>query len=131
MSAVARIDTLEDDRGLKTCFEAANVESAWMEAFVKAHGITTLDDFVYLVDGKAWETSLQDLLSGIEALKNKRLILARFKAAYESGLSAIQHSQAQPKSDEVTDALLPDSTLNQVSADWKRRYVVILDPAMP
>ena len=78
-----------------------------MEAFVKAHGITTLDDFVYLVDGKAWETSLQDMLSGIEALKNKRLILARFKAAYESGLSAIKHSQAQPKSDEVTDALAP------------------------
>ena len=128
MSAVARIDTLQGDRGLKTCFEAANVETPWMDAFVKAHGVTTLDDFVYLVDGKNWEASIQDLLNAIESLKGKRLVLARFKAAYESGLSAIKHSQAQPKSDETSDALLPDSTLNQVSTDWKRRYGVILDP---
>ena len=60
--------------------------------------------------------------------KNCRLALARFKAAYESGLAAIKHSQSQPKADDSTDAILPDSTMNQVSADWKRCYGVILDP---
>lgn len=45
------------------------------------------------------------------SLKNTRLIFAPFKAAYGSGLSAIKHTQAQPKSDEVSDSLLPDATL--------------------
>ena len=108
--------------------EAANVETQWSDLFIKAHGITTLDDFVYLVDGRAWEESLKDLLSGIAELKDKRLAYARFKAAYESGLAAIKHAQSQPKSEDVTDSLLPDSTLTQVSAAWKKRYGVVLDP---
>eukprot|EP00435_Cladocopium_sp_Y103_P041729 s412_g11.t1 len=128
MSAVAKIDTLQDDRGLRTCFEAANVEKAWSDDFIKTHGISTLDDFVYLVDGKDWESSVRDLLSGVASLKDKRLALARFKAAYESGLTAIRHAQAQPKTDDTADTILPDSTLTQVSADWKRRYGVVLDP---
>lgn len=128
MSSSSRIDTLQDDRGLHTCFEAANVEKAWSDAFVQAHGVSTLDDFVYLVDSKAWEESLKELLGTIAELKDRRLALARFKAAYESGLAAIRHSQAQPKSEDATDSVLPDSTMNQVSMDWKRRYGVILDP---
>ena len=128
MSLTSKIDTFQDDRGLQTCFEAANVEKAWADDFIKTHGISTLDDYVYLVDSRDWEASIKDLLSGVASLKDRRLALARFKAAYESGLAAIKHSQAQPKSEESTDAILPDATMNQVSADWKRRYGVILDP---
>ena len=65
MSAVAKIDTLQDDRGLQTCFKSANVE----QDFVRTHSISTSDDFVYLVDSKEWEASLKDLLSGVASLK--------------------------------------------------------------
>eukprot|EP00435_Cladocopium_sp_Y103_P064411 s568_g26.t1 len=128
MSASARIDTLQDDRGLQTCFDAANVDKSWSEPFVKAHGITTLDDYIYLVDGSSWETSLKELLGAVAELKDKRLVLARFKAAYESGMAAVKQSQAQPKADDASDTVLPDSTMTQVSADWKRKYGIMVEP---
>ena len=95
MSAVSRIDVRQNDRGLQTCFDAANVQSTWAATFCKLHKLETLDDFVYLMDSKDWEQNLKDLLNASSDLKDNRLILARFKAAYESGVSAIKASQAR------------------------------------
>ena len=128
MSHTAKIDTLQDDRGLLTCFQAANIEEGHQQAFIKGHGITTLDDFIYLVDTKDWEASLKDLLAGLKEVAGNRLAQARFRAAYEAGLAAIKHSQSQPKNEESADVVLPDSTMAQVSRDWKRQYGVVLDP---
>ena len=47
MSATSRIDVFEDDRGLRTCFEAANVLPEWRKPFMASHKVETLDDFVY------------------------------------------------------------------------------------
>lgn len=110
MSGAARVDILQDDKGLLTCFEAARVEPEWAAAFQAAYKIESLHDYIYHLDAKNWESDLTDLLSKVEKLRNNRLILSRFKAAYESGLAAIKHSQAQPKVDESADAVLPDAT---------------------
>ena len=128
MSAASRIDTLQNDRGLKTCFDAANVDASWAAIFSKAHRVETLDDFVYLVDSKDWEAGLRDLLQASAELKDNRIILSRFKAAYESGVTAIKSSQASQKTEENPDAVLPESTLQAVGKDFSRRYGMVLDP---
>eukprot|EP00435_Cladocopium_sp_Y103_P013344 s3509_g3.t1 len=127
MSAAARIDTLQNDRGLKTCFDAANVDAGWSETFCKLHKVATLDDFVYLVDSKDWESGLRDLLQASPTLKDNRIILSRFKAAYESGVTAIKSSQASQKVEENPDTVLPESTLQSVSKDFSRRYGMVLE----
>eukprot|EP00435_Cladocopium_sp_Y103_P012119 s317_g3.t1 len=127
MTSSARIDVLEDDRGLRTCFEAANVSADWSKLFMTAHKIETLDDFVYLVDRDKWESSIKDLLEGIAELRNNRLILARFKAAFESGVAAIKASQAAPKMEDATDQILPEATLQSVTADFQKRYGLVLE----
>eukprot|EP00435_Cladocopium_sp_Y103_P025477 s1719_g6.t1 len=128
MSAASKIDVLEDDRGLRTCFEAANVTTEWRKPFMAVHKVETLDDFVYLVDRDRWETSLKDLLESVAELKGNRIILARFKAAFESGMAAIKASQAAPKSEEQADQVLPEATLQSVTAAFFKKYGVILDP---
>eukprot|EP00435_Cladocopium_sp_Y103_P025431 s4491_g6.t1 len=128
MSAAARIDVMQNDRGLKTCFDAANIEESWAAAFCKVHKITTLDDYVYLMDSKDWEQNLRELLNAFHELKENRLILSRFKAAYESGLSAIKTSQTSAKAEESLDTVLPESTMQAVTKDFARRYGVVLDP---
>ena len=128
MSAVSRIDVRQNDRGLQTCFDAANVQSTWAATFCKLHKLETLDDFVYLMDSKDWEQNLKDLLNASSDLKDNRLILARFKAAYESGVSAIKASQATQKVEDSVDTVLPESTLQAITKDFARRYGVVLDP---
>eukprot|EP00435_Cladocopium_sp_Y103_P063526 s244_g25.t1 len=122
MSAAARVDTLQNDRGLKTCFDAANVDAGWAEIFCKQHKVETLDDYVYLMDSKDWERGLRDLLQASSELKDNRIILSRFKAAYENGVTAIKNSQAAPKSEENPDLVLPESTLQAVGKDFFRKY---------
>eukprot|EP00435_Cladocopium_sp_Y103_P065073 s583_g26.t2 len=56
---ISRIDVLQDDRGLAACFRGANLESAWIDSYVKAHSLTTLDDFVYMIQASDWEKSAQ------------------------------------------------------------------------
>eukprot|EP00435_Cladocopium_sp_Y103_P064688 s646_g26.t1 len=128
MSAASRVDTLQNDRGLKTCFEAANIDAAWSATFCKQHKVETLDDFVYLMDSKDWESGLRDLLQSSADLKDNRIILSRFKAAYENGVTAIKNSQANPKVEENPDLVLPESTLQSVGRDFQKRYGVVLDP---
>lgn len=63
-------------------------------------------------------------------MKNNRLILSRFKAAFESGIAAIKHSQSQPKTDNQTDQPLPDATLQAVTKDFGRRYGITNEPQL-
>ena len=128
MSAAGRIDVLQNDRGLKTCFEAANILPTWPDTFCKLHKVETLDDYVYLMDTKEWEQNLKDLLNASIDLKDNRIILSRFKAAYEGGISAIKTSQSSQKVEDSLDAVLPETTLQSVTKDFARRYGVVLDP---
>lgn len=128
MSAVSRIDIMQNDRGLQTCFDAANVQPTWATTFCQLHKLETLDDFIYLMDSKDWEQNLKELLNASSELKDNRLILSRFKAAYESGASAIKASQATQKVEDSVDTVLPESTLQAVTRDFARRYGVVLDP---
>ena len=130
MSAAGRIDVLQNDRGLKTCFEAANILPTWSDTFCKLHKVETLDDYVYLMDTKEWEQNLKDLLNASIDLKDNRIILSRFKAAYESGISAIKTSQSSQKVEDSLDAVLPETTLQSVTKDFARRYGVVLDPTL-
>eukprot|EP00435_Cladocopium_sp_Y103_P019584 s1435_g4.t1 len=127
MTTAAKIDVLEDDRGLRSCFEAANVQVEWRKAFMATHKIETLDDFIYLVEGDKWEPSLRDLLEAIAELRGNRLILARFKAAYESGLAAVKASQAAPKTEDLSDQVLPEATLQSVTVAFRKKYGLVLD----
>eukprot|EP00434_Breviolum_minutum_P027782 symbB.v1.2.024570.t1/scaffold2273.1/size83577/1 len=112
------------DRGLATCFEAANIEAAWRDEFLHKHRIQTLDDFVYMVTHGEWERSLTELVDSCSGLKSNRVILSRFKAAWESGSAAVKQA-AQPASKGAADQLdemLPESTLATVSRDFRTRY---------
>lgn len=82
------IDVLSDDRGLRACMDGANVAAEWREALTKAHSISTLDDFIYLVTASEWEASLRDLVQAAGSpVKDNRIALARFKSASEAGFS--------------------------------------------
>lgn len=90
--------------GLQSCFVAANVSTTWATEFVKQHRIDTLEDFCYLVRSTEWEQSLEDLVRGCPSLKDNRIAVARFKAAYETGMQAIrQVSQVAKASPEAMD----------------------------
>lgn len=115
------IDVYQADRGLATCFEAANIETAWRDEFLAKHRIQTLDDYVYMVTHSEWERSLTDLVDSCPGLKPNRVILSRFKAAWESGSAAVKQA-AQPVSKGAShqlDEMLPESTLATVSRDFR------------
>ena len=88
LSAMTRIDVLQDDRGLAACFRGANLEQSWIESYTKFHQISTLDDFVYMIQASDWEKSLAEHIDQVTSLKSNRIALARFKSSYEAGLQA-------------------------------------------
>lgn len=128
MSTTVRIDVLEDDRGFRTCFEAANVQVDWRKHFIATHKIETLDDFISLGDREKWESSLKDLLESVTELRGNRIVLARFKAGFESGMAAIKASQVAPKTEDQADQVLPDATLQSVTVAFNKKYGIVLDP---
>ena len=137
MSRASSIDVFQADRGLATCFEAANIETAWKEEFIQKHKILTLDDYVYLVTHSSWEQSLTDLVDACPNLKHNRVILSRFKAAWESGSNAVkQASQPVGKGgpDQMDEMLLSPRchvTFAPVTAwSWTQRWShrTYLDP---
>ena len=134
MASAARIDVLQEDRGISTCFSAANLRPEWTEPFVQHHGIETLEDFIFLVpkdDSDKGVQSLVDAADAVAALKGKPIVLARFKAAYESGTQAVkQASQLPAKGSSDLDELLPESTLATVSKDFRARYNIEIDAAL-
>lgn len=80
---MAKVDVLSDDRGLAACLAQANILEQWSKDFVAKHNIATLDDYIYMVAQKEWEEGVADLLQSVPTLKDNRIILARFRSAYE------------------------------------------------
>ena len=127
---MSRIDVHQDDRGLAACFAGAQLQDAWVQAYLKVHQVTTLDDFIYMVRASDWEQSLGDLVSQVTELKDNRIALARFKSAFEAGQQALKHAaQAAPKTEDLDEAL-PDSTVQQLNADWTKRYSLSFDSVL-
>lgn len=132
MSRAASIDVFQEDRGLRTCFNAANLEQPWQDEFVKRHNIATLDDFVYMVTQSDWERSISEMVDSCPGLKSNRVVLSRFKAAWESGSNAVKQA-SQPISKggaDQLDELLPESTISSVSREFHTRYGLELDAAL-
>ena len=121
---MSRIDVLQDDRGLASCFAAAQLKPEWIEAYKKKHDITTLDDFVYLVKASDWEKSLGDLLEAVTELNGNRIAEARFKSAYECGTQALKQAALPSQKVEDPDEVLPEGTMTQLNKDWIKRYNV-------
>lgn len=128
--AMAKIDVHQDDRGLAACLSGSNLQPEWIESYTRAHHITTLDDFVYMIQATKWERSLGEHVEQVEALKGNRIALARFKSAFEAGQQALKHAaQVAPKSEDLDEAL-PESTVQQLNNDWSRRYNLSFDSTL-
>lgn len=99
---------------------------------MKKHGIATLDNFVYMITQNDWERSIAELVDACPSLKSNRVVLSRFKAAWESGSNAVKQASqplAKGGADQL-DEMLPESTLAAVSRDFKTKYSLDLDPAL-
>ena len=120
MASAARINVLQEDRGLASCFAASNILPDWSTAFIRAHKIETLEDYVYLVPHETWEKSLQTLVDAVPELKS------------ESGLQAVRQASApsQKSSSESLDEVLPETTFQTVSKDFKAKYCMDIDAAL-
>jgi len=119
---MSRIDVLQDDRGLASCFAAAQIKQEWIDAYKTKHGVGTLDDFIYMVRASSWESSLGELLEAVPELKNNRIAEARFKSAFECGTQALKQAAAPSMKAEDPDAVSPEGTLQQLNRDWTKRY---------
>eukprot|EP00435_Cladocopium_sp_Y103_P012732 s1670_g3.t1 len=127
---MAKIDVLQDDRGLAACLKGANLQQEWIDNYVKHHHIVTLDDFVYMIKASDWETSLGEHVEQVAALRGNRIAMARFKSAFEFGQQALKHAaQVAPKSEDLDEAL-PESTVQQLNSDWTKRYSLTFDPTL-
>jgi hypothetical protein len=91
-TAMSKIDVHRDDRGLAACLRGSNLQPDWIESYVRAHHIATLDDFVYMIQATEWERSLGEHVEQVEALKGNRIASARFKSAFEAGQQALKHA---------------------------------------
>eukprot|EP00435_Cladocopium_sp_Y103_P071847 s117_g38.t1 len=108
---MAKIDVHQEDRGLQACFNGAGVKAEWVKEYSTAHGLTTLDDFVFMITSTTWEESLEKHLDQVGSLKGNRIALARFKSAYLAGQEALKHSVSVSSKTEDLDEALPSSTL--------------------
>ena len=71
----------------------------------------------------SWESSLKELADAVLELRGDRLVLARLKAAYETGFAAVHNSQAVEKQDAADlDQPIPDNFFQQLDQEWKRSY---------
>lgn len=124
--AAGPIDVRVDDRGLQCCLDNANVLPEWRKPFIEQHKIATLDDYIYLVNSKDWETEVLALVEGVKELKGNRIASARFRSAWEAGSQALkQATLVQPV--EQPDELLPDTVVNQLSRDFAKKYNLTID----
>ena len=101
-----RVDVFRDDRGLSAAMDLASVKEEWRTAYLTRHGITTLDDYVYMVDGRKWE----ELVGQVVSLATNRIALARLKSAYELGAQALRQAASDsPKAGPDPDEVLLES----------------------
>ena len=127
---MARIDVLQSDRGLAACFTGAQLTTAWVDAYTKAHHITTLDDFVFMITAAEWEKSLEAHIEQVAELKGNRIAVARFKNAFLAGQEALKQAVTVSTKTEDLDEALPSSTMQQLNGDWTRRYGLIFDAVL-
>jgi len=130
MSQTLRVDLQADDRGLHSCFVASGVKQEWIQAAVSHHHIETLDDFVYMINKSEWESSLAAFVQEVGAIRDNRLALARFKAAWQAGSSAIAASQqAATRHQQDTDLEdpLPEATTQQLQHDFQKAYGIVVE----
>ena len=131
MSRTSVIDTLQDDRGLQSCLAAANIKPEWSTPFLQTHGIETLDDYVFMVNATKSEESILALVQAAPAVKDNRVALSRFKAAFESGQQAIKNAASvTSKGPDSLDEVLPESTLSTVNRDFTARYGIEVETAL-
>lgn len=128
MALASLVDLEASDRGLSSCFKAANVQDDWAAAFIRVHKPASLEDFLYLVHSEKWESSLEGLLTAIPELKESRLVLARFKSAYRAGMDALQATkQVSIGTSEDLEQPIPEGKLSQLQRDWDQTYRITLD----
>ena len=131
MASASRVDLNADDKGLRTCWTSCNVLPEWQEAILQHHKLETLDDFVFMINKQEWETSLNAFCQEVNAIRDNRLALARVKASWQAGSTAIQACQQtaiQHQSDMDLDDPLPEATLQTLQHDWKRSYQLVMEP---
>ena len=130
MAAAVSIDLHADDKGLASCFRLANVQESWMRDFVTHHRVETLEDFIFLVEKATWGPSLKTLVDEVQSIRESRLILARFKSAWQSGVTAIQAAQTASAKHESADVEepIPELQFQQVANDWQRSYNLKIEP---
>ncbi|CAE7257437.1 unnamed protein product [Symbiodinium microadriaticum] len=124
---------ITDDQGLQACFKRARLESSWVEEFCKTLKIETLEDYIYLFNKSTWESEIETHLQSIPALKDNRLALSRFKAAYEAGAAAIKNARdvaSKIDADKDLDEPLGEVQMSQLMADWKKSYDLEMDPQL-
>ena len=113
MATSHKINLAASDRGLSSCFSMAQVKPEWSAPFSKQWGLETLDDFVGIIThyengNEVWEASVTEAGQAVAELKDKRIVLTRFKNAYSAGRDAI------------LDARLP-SAKNTSEDHWRHR----------
>ena len=128
MSQARSIDLQSQDRGLKACLSAANVQESWATSFINHFKLETLDDFIYMIDRVKWQEEIKALLDEVPPLKDSRLILARFRGAFESGLKAIEMSQSPAAKVDDYDDPLPEQQQAQLQRDWQQAYGIAIEP---
>ena len=127
---MSRIDTLQDDRGLLTCFQGAMVKDEWQQAYQTAHSVSTLDDFIYMINGDSWESSLTSFVEAVPSLKGNRIAVARFKSSFEAGRLALRQAATPATKSEDVDEVLPDGTMQQLNAEWTKRYHLAFEASL-
>ena len=128
MSQARSIDLQSQDRGLKARLSAANVQESWATSFINHFKLETLDDFIYMIDRVKWQEEIKALLDEVPPLKDSRLILARFRGAFESGLKAIEMSQSPAAKVDDYDDPLPEQQQAQLQRDWQQAYGIAIEP---
>ena len=131
MASVNRVDLQADDKGLKTCWTACNVLPEWQADIACHHKLETLDDFVFMINKKDLESSIMAFCQEVAAIKDNRLALARVKASWQAGSTAIESSQQtdiKHQGDLDLDDPLPEATLQTLQNDRKRSYQLVIEP---
>lgn len=127
---MAAIDVHQSDRGLQACFNGALLKPEWIEEYVKVHQVATLDDFVFMITATEWEVSLEAHVDKVPSLKGNRIAVARFKSAFTAGQEALKQAVSVTAKTEDLDEALPASTMQQLNADWGKRYSVTFDAVL-
>eukprot|EP00434_Breviolum_minutum_P017681 symbB.v1.2.015606.t1/scaffold1172.1/size134038/3 len=118
--------------------EAIGTELPWFQQYRRVH-LLKFEDEGRLVPWCRDKAFLQDPIRRGEGFVNldrdhvcQRIILARIRAAYESGQQAIKLAAqvASKVTPDSVDEPLPESTSASLSKDFLARYCLTLDPAL-